>query len=577
MSEQTVTIEQVSKTFKGMEKPALDEITCGVAQGIITGLAGPDGAGKTTLMRLIAGLMEPASGTITVERLNPIRDVAKLHAVIGYMPQKFGLYEDLTVIENLNLHADLRGVVGEEKKASFERLLAFTDLARFTTRLAGKLSGGMKQKLGLACALLGKPKLLLLDEPSVGVDPISRRELWRMVKELAGGGMTILWSTSYLDEAERCDSVILLNEGKLLFTGLPKDLTGKVAEKCVLLKNSEGSRRQILARALSEPQVMDGVIQGNSIRLVLREGGAKPDLKKIRAGSHAELVPEKPRFEDAFITLLGGGPGGVSVLAEHLKPIEKDGAVVIEAEALTKKFGDFAATDDVTFQVKRGEIFGLLGPNGAGKSTTIKMLTGLLAPTTGSIRILGGNIIDQKAAPDIKRRIGVVPEGLALFDNLTATEYLTFVGRIYGLSPEVLASRSDELLTIMDLPRGKKKLVVEYSHGMKKKLALAAALIPNPDLLFLDEPFEGVDAMSARLLRDTLRQCCARGATVFLTTHILEIVEKLCTDVGIIAKGRVAFAGSMEEIKKTGSLEDLFISVVGGDAVETQRLSWLES
>jgi ABC-2 type transport system ATP-binding protein len=249
----------------------------------------------------------------------------------------------------------------------------------------------------------------------------------------------------------------------------------------------------------------------------------------------------------------------------------------IETIALTRRFGDFCAVDGLDLQVDRGKFYGFLGPNGAGKSTTIKMLTGLLAPSSGSMRILGEEMRDPDNAREIKRRIGVVPENLALFDNLTAREYLTFIGRMYLLPIPMVRERCQELLTMMSLENEEKKFTLEFSHGMKKKLALAAALIPNPDLLFLDEPFEGVDAVASRVLRDILKRCVERGATVFVTSHVLEIVEKLCTDVGIIAKGKLVYQGSMEQICAGGSLEELFLKEVGSDQVERQKLSWLEN
>jgi ABC-2 type transport system ATP-binding protein len=248
----------------------------------------------------------------------------------------------------------------------------------------------------------------------------------------------------------------------------------------------------------------------------------------------------------------------------------------IETSGLTRHFGDFCAVEGLNLQVDRGKFYGFLGPNGAGKSTTIKMLTGLLAPTSGSMRILGEELRDADQAREIKRRVGVVPENLALFDNLTAREYLTFIGRMYLLPIATVRERSQELLTMMGLENEEKKLTLEYSHGMKKKLALAAALIPNPDLLFLDEPFEGVDAVASRVLRDILKRCVERGATVFLTSHVLEIVERLCTDVGIIAKGRLVYQESMEQVRAGGSLEEMFLKAVGSDQVERQKLSWLE-
>jgi ABC-2 type transport system ATP-binding protein len=248
----------------------------------------------------------------------------------------------------------------------------------------------------------------------------------------------------------------------------------------------------------------------------------------------------------------------------------------IETHGLTRCFGDLFAVNGLDLCVKAGTFYGFLGPNGAGKSTTIKMLTGLLAPTRGTMHILGQDMTDANKAREIKRRIGVVPEESALFDNLTAREYLTFVGRMYQLPMPTVRERCQELLAMMDLDHEEKKLTLEFSHGMKKKLILAAALIPNPDLLFLDEPFEGVDAVSSRLLRDILKRCVERGTTVFLTSHVLEIVEKLCTDVGIIAKGKLVYQDTMDQIRKSGSLEERFIETVEGDHVERQKLSWLE-
>ncbi|HVR35273.1 MAG TPA: ABC transporter ATP-binding protein [Methylomirabilota bacterium] len=252
-------------------------------------------------------------------------------------------------------------------------------------------------------------------------------------------------------------------------------------------------------------------------------------------------------------------------------------SMAIETSGLTRLFGKVCAVEHLDLRVEGGRFYGFLGPNGAGKSTTIKMLTGLLAPTSGTIRVLGRDMTVAGEALEVKRRIGVVPENLSLFDNLTGREYLIFVGRMYGLDRGTVRERVEELLSTMDLLGQEKKLTLEYSHGMKKKLALAGALIPDPELLFLDEPFEGVDAVASRVLRDLLKRCVQRGATVFLTSHVLEIVEKLCTDVGIIARGRLVMQESMEEIRRMGTLEDRFLEAVGGgEAGESQKLSWLE-
>jgi ABC-2 type transport system ATP-binding protein len=248
----------------------------------------------------------------------------------------------------------------------------------------------------------------------------------------------------------------------------------------------------------------------------------------------------------------------------------------IETHGLTRYFDDFCAVDGIDLRVERGTFYGFLGPNGAGKSTTIKMLTGLLAPTEGQMLVLGQDMLDPKAALAIKSRLGVIPEDLALFDNLTAREYLTFVGRMYLLPRDTIRTRIDELLPLLGLEAEHKKLAMEYSHGMKKKLALAAALLPNPDLLFLDEPFEGVDAVTSRVIRDLLQGYVARGSTVFLTSHVLAIVEKLCTHVGIIVKGALVEQTSMEALRQGSSLEDRFLEKAGADEEVIRKLSWLE-
>lgn len=290
-----VTIEAVTKWFTGSNAPALNAISAAIWPGKITGLVGPDGAGKTTLIRLMTGLMHPHEGKLTICGYNSINDANKIHDIVGYMPQKFGLYEDLSVIENLTLYADLRDVKSKERIEKFERLLTFTDLKRFQSRLAGKLSGGMKQKLGLACALIGDPQLLLLDEPSVGVDPISRRELWKMVQQLLDSGMGVVWSTAYLDEAEQCDSVILLNEGQKLFDGPPAELLERVNGRTYQIRGVTAEhRRKVLMTVLQQDGVIDGVIQGKQVRVVMGEDKTKPSLNSIAHTKQAKWHNVEP-------------------------------------------------------------------------------------------------------------------------------------------------------------------------------------------------------------------------------------------------------------------------------------------
>ena len=300
-----IRLQGVSKVFPDVPPgtpPALSSLTADVPSGLVVGLVGPDAAGKTTLMRLLAGLLLPTSGSVEVLGRVPGSEASDeaVHDV-GYMPQRFGLYEDLSVIDNLNLHAELRGLEGPARQAMFEKLLTFTALKPFTDRLAGKLSGGMKQKLGLACALLTTPRLLLLDEPGVGVDPLSRRELWKMVSELAVGGMSVLWSTAYMDEAERCAHVLMLDQGSLVYQGPPAGFTGRVAKRVFSFVSPSGEARAMLARWQQEPDIRDALIQGNRIRVVLRNPHDGPFSRK-----GVELHPVEPRLEDAYIDAVGG-------------------------------------------------------------------------------------------------------------------------------------------------------------------------------------------------------------------------------------------------------------------------------
>jgi ABC-2 type transport system ATP-binding protein len=445
-----VIIRNLSKVFDPKLPPALKNVNATIAKGQILGLAGPDGAGKTTLIRLMAGLLKPTEGVVLIEGFDTIKDAPVISSFIGYMPQKFGLYEDLTVLQNLNLYADLQGLVKEKKKETFERLLKFTGLTPFTGRFAKALSGGMKQKLGLACALLSKPAVLLLDEPSVGVDPISRRELWKMVLGLIEEGITVVWSTSYLDEAERCDSVILLNEGGLLYHGTPKELTDRVKGRVFKISSITGSRRQLLSEILRQPNILDGTIQGADVRIVTREQDKPPvDLKLLADSSKLVISPSAPRFEDAFIDILGGGPGGVSVLAETIPRVKPKNELVVKASHLTKRFGDFVAASDISFEVPQGEIFGLLGPNGAGKSTTFKMLCGLLKPTSGEAFVNGLHL--QQAPSEARSHIGYMAQKFSLYGNLSVKENMEFFSGINNLAGARRKEIIDEMVQIFNL------------------------------------------------------------------------------------------------------------------------------
>ena len=548
-----IELEQVIRTFPRAARAALAGITASIHSARVTGLVGPDGAGKTTLMRLLAGLLVADSGRLTVSGLDPARAGDRLRQIIGYMPQKFGLYEDLTVLENLRLHADLRGVIGAERTTAFSRLLAFTGLEPFGERLAGKLSGGMKQKLGLACALLGHPQILLLDEPGVGVDPISRRELWRMVRELSGQGMTVIWSTAYLDEAELCEEVLLLNEGSLLFAGSPNQLKNQLTGRCLQIRRIDGSRRELLTRALRRPEILDGTIQGHSVRLVLRKGRQPVQLSELGAGPRAEIVEVPPRFEDVFIDLVGGGPGSDSPLARHvqLRPASQD--VVVEAKDLTRKFGSFTAADRINFTVRRGEVFGLLGPNGAGKSTTFRMLCGLLRPTSGTALVMG---IDLKASPGkARQRLGYMAQKFSLYGNLTVRQNLEFFSGVYGLHNSTQNEAISRMVEAFRFEPLLAQTTESLPLGFKQRLALACAVMHEPDILFLDEPTSGVDPVTRREFWMHINGLVAKGITIVVTTHFMEEAE-YCDRLALVSRGKVIAAGTPDELKDLASESD---------------------
>ncbi|MGE4799413.1 ATP-binding cassette domain-containing protein [Yersinia hibernica] len=563
-----ITLEGVEKSFPGLESPAVASLTAEIRSGAVTGLVGPDGAGKTTLLRMLAGLLKPSHGKMTVVGLDPLENDRQLHSILGYMPQKFGLYEDLTVMENLTLYADLRGVTGELRRQTFERLLTFTDLTRFTGRLAGKLSGGMKQKLGLACTLVGQPKVLLLDEPGVGVDPISRRELWRMVHELASDGMLILWSTSYLDEAEQCREVLLLNEGKLLYSGAPQALTQRMSGRTILLAAQSGTNRKLLQHALTLPQVSDGVIQGKYVRLIIKPGVDHSQLLPLLNQPNGKIMEAEPRFEDAFIDLLGGGPASESALAKIMPRVEgRHDETVIEAQELTKKFGDFAATDHVNFQVKRGEIFGLLGPNGAGKSTTFKMMCGLLVPTGGKALVLGMDL--KTSSGKARQHLGYMAQKFSLYGNLTVEQNLKFFSGVYGLQGKTQRNKIADMTSAFNFTPIIKQTPDSLPLGFKQRLALACALMHEPDILFLDEPTSGVDPLTRREFWLHINGMVDKGVTVMVTTHFMDEAE-YCDRIGLVYRGKIIAAGTPDELKQqvatdtnpNPSMEDAFIELV---------------
>jgi ABC-2 type transport system ATP-binding protein len=559
-----VRLQAVSKTFaaqdpkKGQGYTALHALDATFAPGRVTGLVGPDGSGKTTLMRMIAGLLQPSSGSIVMLEGRRVLGDAEARDGLGYMPQRFGLYEDLSVQENLVLNAELRGVPQEKRGPRFQQLLSFTDLHRFTDRHAGKLSGGMKQKLGLACALIAEPAVLLLDEPSVGVDPISRRELWAMVRALAGDGMTVIWSTAYLDEAERCDDVIVMNGGKILFQGEPARFADRCRGRVFLIDQADGSKRTALKRYTRDPRAVDAIIQGDRLRVVMKDGEKA-----------LEAPVTEPRFEDAFIDVLGGAGKEESVIAKvaPMRAPVPGGVPVIEAHELTKQFGPFTATDHVNFSVSQGEVFGLLGPNGAGKSTTFKMLCGLLKPTSGSAKVMGIDLGTR--ASQGKQRLGYMAQKFSMYEGLSVGQNLEFYAGIYGLSGSKQRERVGAMIDTFGLAPHLEHSPKDIPLGYKQRLALACALMHEPDILFLDEPTSGVDPITRREFWAHINAMVERKVTVLVTTHFMEEAE-YCDRIGLVDRGRLIALGTPDELKRRAAsaaepnpaMEEAFIKLV---------------
>ena len=580
---------------------ALAGLSITVQPAFITGLLGPDGAGKTTLMRLAAGLLLPEAGTVRVLGHDTRANSAAIQELIGYMPQRFGLYEDLTVQENLNLYADLQGLDETQRGARFEELLRLTALGPFGKRRAGALSGGMKQKLGLACSLLRAPRLLLLDEPTVGVDPISRRELWSIIKTMRAQGVSVLVSTAYLDEAELCDDIVLLHHGLLLAQQAPAAFGASLTGRCYLVKHPALRRRALQARLAARQGVIDAQVQADGVHVVL--GGTQ-----AQAQAGEDWQPVAPRFEDAFVSLLRLGPAasptpalrnpgptptaatvgtaGGDVLAMSLSAAAAPAVpaavaaptadTVIEAHELRRFFGSFEAVKGISFSVSRGEVFGLLGANGAGKSTTFRMLCGLLSASSGTLRVAGVELHTARSAA--RARIGYVAQKFALYGNLSVAQNLRFFASAYGLRGARRKARLDWALREFDLGGFLDAGTAELALGFKQRLALACALMHEPSILFLDEPTSGVDPLARREFWQRINQLAESGVTVMVTTHFMDEAE-YCDNLVLMSLGEILALGSPQEIRarvRSGglpepSMEDAFIELIQAHEAQIRR------
>ena len=578
MTTSALQFQNVTKTFAARtgDVRALDDLTVDVRHGTITALVGPDGAGKTTLLRLAAGLLRADNGTITVLGIDVGNSPRVVQSTIGYMPQHFGLYEDLTVAENLELYADLQGIPRRARSDRFRRLLQMTGLEPFPKRMAGRLSGGMKQKLGLACTLLRSPRLLLLDEPTVGVDPVSRRELWQLIQQfVAETETTVVLSTAYLDEAERCNDIIVLDEGHLVDHRAPSDFLQAVEDRIFHVVKEGWSNRQLLERLAGSERVVDAVMDGDEVRVVRSDrpstdsGSLWPELEPIR------VTPVAPRFEDALIDLLrqrraeaegrnaaSGKHGGEDDVAAAgtLQPdtptdaaSEGESSAVIDVRNVVRKFGDFTAVRDISFAVRRGEVFGLLGANGAGKTTTFRMLCGLLPPTSGRLTVAGIDV--RRAAAAARARIGYMAQKFSLYGTLNVRENLAFFSRAYGLAGARRRRRVDWAIDEFQLAPVLGTLSHALPLGYQQRLAFACALMHEPDILFLDEPTSGVDPLARREFWHRIDLLAARRVTVLVTTHFMAEAE-YCDRLAIMLQGRILALGSPTEIRRRAGAED---------------------
>jgi ABC-2 type transport system ATP-binding protein len=566
---------EIRKTFRrptGEVVEALDSVSLEVGRGMLTALVGPDGAGKTTLIRLTAGLIAADAGELNVLGIDVSANPQQVQERIGYMPQRFGLYQDLTVQENLDLYADMHGVPAPERRKRYPRLMEMTALGPFTNRLSGRLSGGMKQKLGLACTLVRSPELIVLDEPTVGVDPLSRRDLWTIILQLVRDeGLTVLVSTSYLNEAERCDRSIVLHAGRILAQGPPGEVSHRAAGRTFVAEPPEGqTTRGLQARLLDDRSIIDAVPEGGRVRFV-RASPSEISQGGEGALGGAAVVPAAPQFEDGFMVLLreatGRGEAIAGAMTLDRPPRQQEGAAVVTVRDLVRRFGAFTAVDHVSFEVRAGEIFGLLGPNGAGKTTTFRMLCGLLPASGGTLRVAGADL--HRARASARQRIGYVAQKFSLYGQLSVIENLEFFASAYGLHGRRQRERIGWALRQFELERFLRLASGELPGGYRQRLAMAVALLHEPEILFLDEPTSGADPLARREFWRRITALAEQGVTAIVTTHFM-VEAEYCDRVAIMDAGRVLAQGTPAELRGRArpepghapTMEDAFLAIV---------------
>jgi len=544
-----IQVADLVKRYGG-DVDAVRGISFGVERGEIFGLIGPDGAGKTSTFQILAGVMEATSGTADIFG-RPARDT-RFHT--GYLTQSFSLYPDLTVAENLQYIGDLRRVPRDEIKRRGLRYLRMFDLDRFTDRLAGRLSGGMKQKLALACALVPEPHVLLLDEPTTGVDPVSRREFWDALAHLAANGLTILVATPYLDEAERCHRVALMHAGLIHQIGTPAEVRASLGATRLEVRTPHLVAAEATLSAMREQHdhVLDVQRFGDHLDVLVRDPPqAEPAIRARLVASAAgvdEIRRDEPLLENVFVARLRqlGVEMRYPEFPGHHDHRELRGGVAIGASGLTKQFGAFRAVHEVSLRVAYGEVYGLLGANGAGKTTTIKMLCGLLDPTHGEVQLAGER--RKLRSSQVRQRIGYVSQRFSLYDDLPVDENLAFFAGVYGVPAAEREEKIRWVLAFAGLEGQAHQLVGSLPGGWKQRVAFGAAIMHEPSVLFLDEPTSGCDPVARRAFWQLINQLADAGTAILVTTHYLEEAEQ-CNRLGLMVAGELVVEGAPSEIK----------------------------
>jgi drug efflux transport system ATP-binding protein len=543
-----LNVKNLWKRYGAVE--AVRGIAFEVAKGEIFGLIGPDGAGKTSTFQILAGVMEATSGSVNVFG----GEARTMRSQTGYLTQAFSLYPDLSVAENIRYTGDLRRVPHEEIEKRGLRYLRMFDMDRFTDRLAGRLSGGMKQKLALVCALVPQPQILLLDEPTTGVDPVSRREFWDTLTHLAADGLTIVVATPYLDEAERCHRIALIHQGKIQQMGTPAELTASLNAKRLELRTPDLGKAETALSELTgaDKDFIDIQRFGDHIDLLVEDPQKAIVVlneKMKGAGIVDDVRVDEPTLENVFVARLRGA--GQEAHREPF-PVRHDhgnlrGRVAMGATNLTKQFGAFTAVKNVNLKIQYGEVYGLLGANGAGKTTTIKMLCGLLDASSGTMELAGetSNLRSQH----IRQGIGYMSQKFSLYDDMTILENLKFFAGVYGVPDAERDEKIKWVLSFSGLEGNQNQITGSLPGGWKQRVAFGAAILHEPSILFLDEPTSGVDPLARRAFWTMINRLADAGSAILVTTHYLEEAEQ-CNRLGMMVAGELVAEGTPSGIKK---------------------------